>query len=70
LGNCDNQFISRFQRFGRFARQLPGPLGQAITFRAFGADQATDSMKEHLTKWLGHADARQVLDLPHSKPKN
>src|SRR5215471_7086068 len=25
--------------------------------------EATDSMKELLTKWLGHADARQVYDL-------
>jgi hypothetical protein len=33
---CDQQ-ITRFQRWGIFQRLLPGPMAQAITFRAFGA---------------------------------
>jgi len=34
--------ISRFQRSETFNWSQPGPLAQAITFRAFGAEKLKD----------------------------
>jgi hypothetical protein len=33
------QHITRFQRWASFNGLLPGPMAQAVTFRAFGADR-------------------------------